>query len=343
MKKTFDMSQTQEAHPDLILGTANFGSASDPLCKTTTPERAVELLSILRSYGYDTVDSAQRYPPLAQGTSEKLLGEAFALLDKNATATTNTTSPPEHHLPRTSDFKTDTKVLSNPGDHTIPRINASITASLASLHPSKIHTIYAHAPDPSTPLTSPASAFHAAVTDGHATQWGISNYRLDQIQALLQICDEHNWIRPAVYQGQYNAVARGSEAELIPYLHSQNMAFYAFAPAAAGTFGAASRLQLQNPVGQAMRSVYGAEALQMAVDKVKAIATEKGLASAHEVAVRWVVWHSVLDRRYGDKVIIGASSPEQLRATLDGVDKGPLELDVVDVVEQVWAEVERQA
>lgn len=334
------MAQGLKKHPDLILGTANFGSASDPLCKTTTPERAAEMISILHSFGYDTVDTAQRYPPFAQGTSEKLLGETFTLLDKTASTTSSTTS--NHKDPSTSTIQTDTKVLSNPGDHTTERINASIASSLASLAPAKIHTIYAHRPDPDTPLETPAAAFHAAVSAGHATQWGISNCSLEQVRELVQICDAHGWRRPAVYQGQYNAVARGCEAALIPYLHSQGMAFYAFAPGAAGTFGAASRLELDNAVGDAMRTAYGADEVRVAVEGVKKVALEKGLRSAHEVVVRWVVWHSALDTGYGDKVIVGASGPEQLKATLEAVERGPLEPGVVQVVERVWTEMSRK-
>lgn len=323
------MPQAHKPHPDIVLGAANFGSASDPLCKTTTPEAAAEHLTILQSYGYDTVDTARRYPPFAQGTSEELLGSALALLEKNTTS------------PGPSTIKIDTKVLSNPGDHSIPRIASSIAASLSSLQLPQVHTIYAHAPDRSTPLSSPASAFHSAVTtNGQATQWGISNYTLSEVQTLLQICDANNWLRPAVYQGQYSAVARQSETSLIPYLHSQNIAFYAFAPGAAGIFGSASRLQLQNAVGDAMRAAFGVDGVQRAAERVKAVAAEKGIKSAHEVAVRWVVWHSMLDANYGDKVIVGAGSAQQLRETLEGVEKGPLEEDVVEVVERVWAEIE---
>ncbi|KAK5044500.1 hypothetical protein LTR84_010711 [Exophiala bonariae] len=335
------MSRAHKTHPELVLGTANFGSASDPITKTTTPERAAELLTILYSSGSDTIDTAQRYPPFAQGTSEKLLGETFALLHKTTSTTTSTTTP-HHAVPSKSTIKLDTKVLSNPGDHTIPRINASIASSLASLAPAKIHTIYAHAPDPDTPLSSPASAFHDAVIAGHAAQWGISNYSLEQVRELLQICDAHGWVRPAVYQGRYNAVARGAEAELIPYLHGQGIAFYAFAPGASGTFGAASRLELQNAVGEAMRGAYGADQVRVAVERVRSVVAEKGLGSAHEVVVRWVVWHSALDRKFGDKVIFGTGGPDQLRAMLEAVERGPLEPDVVEVVEQVWPEVSRK-
>jgi len=328
------MPQAPKPHPEIVLGTANFGSPSDPLCKTTTPEAAAELLRTLHSYGYDTVDTARRYPSFAQGTSEELLGSALAVLEQQNTATPSSPSSPVT-------IKVDTKVLSNPGDHAIPRIESSIAASLSALRLPKVHTLYAHAPDRSTPLSSPASAFHAAVTtNGQAIQWGISNYTLSEVQTLLQICDANNWVRPAVYQGQYSAVARQSETDLIPYLHSQNIAFYAFSPGAAGLFGSASRLQLQNVAGDAMRAAYGAEAVQRAAERVKDAARENGIGSGHEVAVRWIVWHSMLDARFGDKVIIGAGSKEQLRETLGSVHRGPLEAVVVDVVERVWDEIQ---
>jgi len=68
---------------------------------------------------------------------------------------------------------------------------------------------------------------------------------------------------------------------------------------------------------------------------VRDVAAKDGL-KGHEAAIRWVVWDSMSDGKYGDGVIIGAGSVEQLRETLDVLKKGGLSEDVKQVVEGVW-------
>lgn len=45
---------------------------------------------------------------------------------------------------------------------------------------------------------------------------------------------ERGWVTPSVYQGMYNVITRGVEAELFPALRKLGMAFYAFNPLAGG-------------------------------------------------------------------------------------------------------------
>ncbi|KAL9003239.1 MAG: hypothetical protein Q9188_003879 [Gyalolechia gomerana] len=56
-------------------------------------------------------------------------------------------------------------------------------------------------------------------------------------------------------------------------------------------------------------------------------AKDRGL-DGHEVALRWTVYHSLLRAKYGDAVILGASSVEQLEENLAAVEAGPLEDDL---------------
>jgi aflatoxin B1 aldehyde reductase len=51
------------------------------------------------------------------------------------------------------------------------------------------------------------------------------------------------------------------------------------------------------------------------------------------------VYHGALDSKYGDSVIIGASSPEQLISNLDMIEQGHLPKDVVEALEVVYKEI----
>jgi aflatoxin B1 aldehyde reductase len=46
--------------------------------------------------------------------------------------------------------------------------------------------------------------------------------------------------------------------------------------------------------------------------------------------------HSKLERRLGDKVIIGASSEEQLRQNMEDFEKGPLGEGVLGAFDRGW-------
>lgn len=50
--------------------------------------------------------------------------------------------------------------------------------------------------------------------------------------------------------------------------------------------------------------------------------------------------HSQLSRELGDKVIIGASSEEQLRMNLEDFEKGELSEQVLDAFDEGWKGVE---
>ncbi|KIW95827.1 uncharacterized protein Z519_02891 [Cladophialophora bantiana CBS 173.52] len=323
---------TLKRPPKLILGCSNFGSPSDPFCRTTSAEEAAVLLSIFGSYGHDTIDTARRYPPQAPGTSEELLGEALDLLRREHKAETDIM------IQRSPEIHVDTKVLSAPGCHKPENIQESISASLSALHVSSVNTIYLHYPDKTVPLSEPVAALSSAVANGQAKQWGVCNYTLDEVWEILRLCNQYGWRRPAVYQGEHNALNRVNE-QLIKFCHEQGIAFYAYSPAAAGVFSpSGSRVGADTPAGQRIRALYGGTEMRSAVQEVRDAARRRGL-SGHEVAIRWAFWDSILDGAHGDGVIIGVSNQKQLTDTCEFLGKGGLGDGVREVVEKVWDSV----
>lgn len=312
--------------PKLVLGCAGFGSPVDPICTTTTTDQAAALFTTFISYGHHTVDTSRRYPPQAPGTSEELIGETLELLKSKS----GTEGQPSILI--------DTKTLSAPGCHKPENLRASISDSLKALRVDSVHTIYLHFPDRTVPLSDPASVLSNAVKTGQAKQWGISNYTVDDIHELVRLCDENGWVKPAVYQGEYNALSRASE-DLIRACHEQGIAFYAYSPGAGGVFSpSGSRMSAQHVGGDRMRALYGGEEMQSAVQKVRDVAQQKGLGG-HEVAMRWAFWDGILDGKYGDGVIVGASSEKQLRNTCEFLTKGGLDDELRQLVDGIWATV----
>ena len=65
-------------------------------------------------------------------------------------------------------------------------------------------------------------------------------------------------------------------------------------------------------------------------------AASKHNIGGHAVALRWTIYHSALDGRYGDGVILAASRVQQLQSNLDAYDLGPLPTEVAAAVADVF-------
>jgi aflatoxin B1 aldehyde reductase len=68
-------------------------------------------------------------------------------------------------------------------------------------------------------------------------------------------------------------------------------------------------------------------------------ATKKSGISEAEAALRWIANHSLLKKKFGDAIIIGASSAKQLEENLANLEKGPLPEEVLQAFDEGWAKV----
>jgi len=240
----------------------------------------------------------------------------------------------------------DTKAESHdPGSHKAELITKSINDSLEALGLSKVHTYFLHLPDRSTPFEETCRAINEAYEAGKFEKFGLSNYNANEVDQIYKICEENNWVKPTVYQGQYNPIARVPEEDLFPTLRKFNIPFYAFSPGAGGMFSGkithdsinekGTRWDKETLLGQAYASIYLKDALLNAAKKVHDAAEMLGI-NGHTVALRWMLHHSALRGDLGDGIIIGASSLQQLDDNMMICQDGPLPLELVKVVEDVW-------
>lgn len=63
---------------------------------------------------------------------------------------------------------------------------------------------------------------------GRFKRFGLSNYTAQEVEEIVSICEKKGWVKPSVYQGQYNLIARVAEHELFPVLRKHNISFYAY-------------------------------------------------------------------------------------------------------------------
>lgn len=313
----------------VVLGTASVGSEKSPLAKITSVDQLQKFTSSFRSRGYADIDTARAYPVGRGGSCEKLLGEKKLKLGTWA--------------------NTSTKVSSfMPGSHKTENIRLSIDRSLEALNVESVDIMYLHAPDSATPFFQTCEAMNEAYMDGKFERFGLSNYSVEQVEKIVEICELNGFVMPTVYQGQYNPICRGAEDRLFQVLRKNNMAFYAYSPSACGFFSSKvsrassqdkdSRWNVASPLGAKYAQDYFHDPLFAAAEVVRMQAKRYGI-SGHAAALRWTTWHSQLAAEEGDAVIIGASRLNQLEENLDILEQGPLPQGLVKVMDQMWDDV----
>ena len=59
-------------------------------------------------------------------------------------------------------------------------------------------------------------------------QLGVSNFSPELLSEFLRICEDKGYVKPSVYQGQYNLLSRDYETTLFPLLRKYGMTFTAY-------------------------------------------------------------------------------------------------------------------
>ncbi|KAJ6115226.1 Aldo/keto reductase [Penicillium sp. IBT 16267x] len=308
--------------PEYIMGTQGFAGA-------WTANNVPELVARLDAAGIKHYDTAQLYPITDSGASERLLGSI-----------------------KRPDFVIDTKVLFQPEALCKKNMNESIRKSLENLGVTKVNTLYAHAPDKLTPIADQAANFDELYRAGFFDNLGLCNYSTAQLIEWIDIATEKHYIRPTIYQGQYNVFCRHYEKELFPVLHKYGIKFVANSPLAGGfatgklTF-AKDAEQLKgtrfeqsegNMMGYLYRMWYDKPVFHDAVRQF--VATVDGLSLA-QVSMRWLLFHSNL--KSTDKVAIGPTKISQLEDYLAARDAGPLSKDLAASIDQLYEPMSEEA
>jgi aflatoxin B1 aldehyde reductase len=95
---------------------------------------------------------------------------------------------------------------------------------------------------------------------------------------------------------------------------------------------------LKHFLGGLYANLYVKESITAATDKALEVADQHGIGG-HAAALRWTAHHSALSAEYGDSIILGASSAEQLESNIDMIEQGPLPADVVAALESLYKEL----
>ncbi|KAI0133989.1 aflatoxin B1 aldehyde reductase member 3 [Xylariales sp. AK1849] len=316
-------------HPRVILGLMTFGppGTEGAGSRITSGDTYRAVLDKFQSQGYNEVDTARVY---ISGKQEAWTRDEAKWNERGLTLATKVKYPGAD------------------GDHVAAKVEESVQESLKELGTNCVDILYIHAADRATPFEETLGALDKLHKAGKFVRLGLSNYTAFEVAEAVLICRQHGWVRPTIYQGMYNAITRGIDAELIPACRRYGLDIVVYNPIAGGLFSGKikskdmapteGRFSDQAGTGVNYRGRYFKDSTFHALEIVEK-ATEKAGLSMIETALRWTVHHSGLNIKDGgnDGVIIGISSLDQLEANLDNLEKGPLPEEVVKELDRAWS------
>lgn len=234
-----------------------------------------------------------------------------------------------------------------PNDEGLSRrhIIRACEASLKRLQTDYIDLYQVHSPDPSTPIEETLRALDDLVKAGKVRYIGCSNYLAWQLAEALWTSDKFNLARFDCDQPRYNILFRMIEDEILPLCQSQGVGVIAFNPLAGGLLTGryqkgqdlqqGTRFALEKGSGELYRKRYWKEAMFEEVEAIKQFLAPRDKSLTH-VALAWVLHQPAVT-----SAIIGASRPEQLQDSLQGVGLA-LDDEERGYLDQVWYNLPRE-
>ncbi|CAJ2502177.1 Uu.00g095710.m01.CDS01 [Anthostomella pinea] len=319
----------------IILGLMTFGPDASTGARITDIAEFNKCLDGFQARGYNEVDTARVYT----GRQQEAFTREAKWKERGLTLATKIQYPSED------------------GAHQAAKVVESLETSLKELGTDCVddqevdkpnsQICYIHAADRATPFAETFEAMDKMHKAGKFVQLGVSNYTAAEVAEVVMMCKYNGWVRPTIYQGMYNAITRGIDAELIPACRRYGLDVVVYNPIAGGLFSGKiksadfdpeeGRFSSKSATGANYRNRYLKESTFKALQTMeKALEKHPGLTMI-ETALRWTVHHSKLKIKDGnDGILVGISSYDQLENNLDNLEKGPLPADVVQALDQAW-------
>jgi aryl-alcohol dehydrogenase-like predicted oxidoreductase len=234
----------------------------------------------------------------------------------------------------------------DPNDAGLSRkhIIAACEASLRRLGTDYIDLYQAHWPDPTTPIEETLRAFDSLVQSGKVRYIGCSNYPAWRLADALCASALHGLARFDCDQPRYNLLYRAIEAEIVPLCQEHGLGIIAYNPLAGGMLTGryrqmnevqeGTRFSLQR-AGELYRKRYWRHEIFGVIERLATVVEGRGHKLLH-VALAWVLAQPGVT-----SAIVGASRPEQLRESLEGIDL-QMDDDELQACDDVWYSLPRE-
>ncbi len=312
---------------NVTLGASFFGTRINESDSKRILERSLEL-------GINAVDTAESYLRPAPRASETVLGRI--LQGRRHDVFLSSKVGPSRP------WETD---RANMG-LTRRVVNQAVEGSLKRLRTDHIDLLFAHFPDPATPLDETLASIDDLIRAGKVRYAGLSNHSASKVTEALWIADRLN-LRPVIAtQDLYNLFERVNEHDLYPTCLKHDIAAFAYAPLAGGLLSGKYSLDMVRdstkiPSG-ARAGYYGkftddsaptrsspklTERSITAVDRVQSWAAERG-HTVTNLALAWVMGHPAVT-----SLLLGVTTMEQLEENVPAFDLELSQTDRAEVAE----------
>jgi 1-deoxyxylulose-5-phosphate synthase len=285
----------------LCLGTMTFGLQCDEPTSRAILDRAAD-------GGVDFIDSSDSYPLggelSTRGVTEEILGRWLnGQRDRFIVAT-------KCFLP--------TGPAPFDGGNSRKHIMSAIDASLRRLQTDYVDLYQLHGYDPATPIDETLGALDDLVHQGKARYIGVSNFLTYQLVRAVGRTETLGLARVDCVQPRYNLLFRQIEREMLPFCAEEGVGVIPYNPIAGGLLSGKHTEAAPPPdgrftlgtAGRMYQERYWHDQEFATVEELRKLADEAGV-SLVTLAVAWVAANPAVSAP-----IIGASSPEQLGASL---------------------------
>ncbi len=182
-------------------------------------DRAFECMKTAYEAGVNFFDNAEAY---ASGRAETLMGKVIQRAGW-----------------KRSDLVISTKLFwggEGPNNMGLSRkrILEGTDASLKRLGLDYVDLLFAHRPDPDTPIEETVRAMNHVLNQGKAIYWGTSEWTAEQLREAYEIADRDRLIGPQMEQPQYNMFHRRIEDDLKPLYEERGLGTTIWSPLAGG-------------------------------------------------------------------------------------------------------------
>jgi voltage-dependent potassium channel beta subunit len=291
-------------------------------------DEAREIMAAAYDAGVNFFDNAEAY---AGGQAETIMGKALKDLGWDR-----------------KDFLISTKIFwggEGPNDRGLSykHIIEGVNNALQRLQLDYVDFVYAHRPDPETPIEETVFAFNQVIQQGKAFYWGTSEWSAAEVMRATDFARRNGLRPPSMEQPQYNMLHRRRfEVEYKPLYKELGYGTTIWSPLASGLLTGkyndgkipeGSRASLEN-FSWLRKQILTDENLE-AARKLAEVAGDLNMSMA-QMALSWC-----LKNPHVSTVITGASKVSQVAENMQAVElKEKLTEDVMERIEGILREVD---
>ncbi|TDE88531.1 aldo/keto reductase [Occultella glacieicola] len=289
----------------LILGTMSFGDTVDEPTAARIIETAIEA-------GIGELDTANTY---AGGASEQIVGRALRANPADGVVVSSKVG------------------MQPPRDGAGPLAHEAVVAAARTSVERlgrPLDTLYLHQPDRSTSLTETIGGVSEVLELGLARRFGLSNHSAWETVEVQELCRRQRAPEPRRAQQLYNALARRLEVEFLPFAVARGVETVIYNPLAGGLLTGRHTIAEEpgqgrfgsSAVAQMYRRRYWTPEQFQALDALREIADSAAIGLT-ELSLRWLLGVGGVEA-----ILVGGSSPGQIRANVAALGHGPLEAEL---------------